>query len=160
MGWGLGVATWPQLCGSLQSSEAELQAITAFKCQSLSCVQPLATPWTVTHQVPLSTEFSRQEYWSGYPFSSPAGLLNPGIKPRSPALQVDTLPLSHQGSPLELFLTLTSSLLGISSKKRSSEGQAKIFAQRYHLWHYLFLFIMKNSKHTLERLVQRSPVYP
>ena len=32
MGWGLGVATWPQLCGSLQSSEAELQAITAFKC--------------------------------------------------------------------------------------------------------------------------------
>ena len=32
MGWGLGVATWPQLCGSLQGSEAGLQAITAFKC--------------------------------------------------------------------------------------------------------------------------------
>ena len=33
--------------------------------------------------------FSRQEYWSGLPFPSPGDLPNPGIKPRSPALQVD-----------------------------------------------------------------------
>ena len=43
--------------------------------------------------------FSRQEYWSGLPFPSPGDLPNPGIKLTSPALQVDSLPLSHQGSP-------------------------------------------------------------
>jgi len=37
-------------------------------------------------------EFSRPEYWSGYPFPSPGDLPNPGIEPRSPALQADSLP--------------------------------------------------------------------
>ena len=37
-------------------------------------------------------EFSRQEYWSGLPFPSPGDLPDPGIEPRSPALQADTLP--------------------------------------------------------------------
>ena len=50
----------------------------------------LATPWTVAHQAPLSMGFSRQEYWSGLPFPSPGDLPNPGIKPRSPALQADS----------------------------------------------------------------------
>ena len=44
--------------------------------------------------------FSRQEYWSGLPFASPGDLPNPEIKPVSPALQADSLPLSHLGSPL------------------------------------------------------------
>jgi len=35
--------------------------------------------------------FSRQEYWSGLPFLSPGDFANPGIEPRSPALQADTL---------------------------------------------------------------------
>ena len=49
---------------------------------------PLFTiPWTIH-----SMELSRPEYWSGWPFLSPGDLLNPGIKPRSPALQVDSLP--------------------------------------------------------------------
>ena len=43
--------------------------------------------------------FSRQEYWSGFPCPSSGDLPNPGIKPRSPALQADSLPSSHQGSP-------------------------------------------------------------
>ena len=43
--------------------------------------------------------FSRQEYWSGLPFPSPGDLPNPGIEPASPALQVDSLPLSYQGIP-------------------------------------------------------------
>ena len=42
-----------------------------------------ATPWTVARQLPLSTEFSRQEYCSGLPFHSPGDLPNPGIKPAS-----------------------------------------------------------------------------
>ena len=51
----------------------------------------LATPWTVICQAPLSIGFSRQEYWSGLPFSSPGDLLDPGIKPWSPALQTHSL---------------------------------------------------------------------
>ena len=51
--------------------------------QLLSCVQLLATSWTVAHQAPLSLEFSRQEFWSGVPFPPLGDLPNPGIKPTS-----------------------------------------------------------------------------
>ena len=51
----------------------------------------LMTPWTITRQAPLSLGFSRQEYWSGLPFPSPGDLPTPGIEPRSPALQADSL---------------------------------------------------------------------
>ena len=44
-------------------------------------------------------EFSRPEYWSGSPFPSPGDLPNPGIEPRPPALQVDSLPAEPQGKP-------------------------------------------------------------
>ena len=44
---------------------------------------------------PLSVEFSSQEYWSGLLFPSPEDLPDPGIEPASPALQADSLPLSH-----------------------------------------------------------------
>ena len=53
----------------------------------------LVIPWTVACQGPLSTEFSRQEYWSGLPFPSSGDLPNLGIEPRSPvspALQADS----------------------------------------------------------------------
>ena len=50
-----------------------------------------ATPWIIAHQASPSMGFSRQEYWSGLPFPSPGDLPNPGIKPRSPALQADAL---------------------------------------------------------------------
>ena len=43
----------------------------------------LVTPWTVARQAPLSMEFSRQEFWSGLPFPTPGGLLEPGIKSSS-----------------------------------------------------------------------------
>ena len=59
--------------------------------KSLSRVQLIVTPWAVAHQAPLSMGFSRQEYWSGLPFPSPGDLPNPGIEPRSPALQADAL---------------------------------------------------------------------
>ena len=44
------------------------------------------TPWIVAHQAPLSLEFSREEYWSGYPFPSPGDLHDPGIELASPVL--------------------------------------------------------------------------
>ena len=63
----------------------------------------LVTPWTVAFQAPLSVEFPRQEYSSELQFHSPGDLPNPGIKLASPALQADSLPLSHQGSPVQSF---------------------------------------------------------
>ena len=57
----------------------------------LSHVRLFVTPWTVACQAPLSMGFSRQEYWSGLPFSSPGELPDPGIKPRSPGLQAGSL---------------------------------------------------------------------
>ena len=57
------------------------------------------TPWTVAQQAPLSMGFTRQEYWSGLPFPPPRDLPDPRIKPASTALQVDSSPLSRQGSP-------------------------------------------------------------
>ena len=65
---------------------------------------------TVACQVPLSMEFSRQEFWSGLPFPSPGDLPNPGIKPRSPALQTDSLQ-SEPPRVLILKLTLTVKVL-------------------------------------------------
>ena len=57
------------------------------------------TPWTVAHQTPLSMGFSRQEHWSGLPFPSTGDLPDPGIKPRSPALQADSLLSEPPGKP-------------------------------------------------------------
>ena len=59
------------------------------------------TPQALARQAPLSMGFSRQEHWSGLPFPSPGDLTDPGIKPESPAppaLQADSLLLSHRGS--------------------------------------------------------------
>ena len=67
------------------------------KVKLLSRVRLFSTPWTVAYQAPPSMGFSRQEYWSGLPFSSPRDLPDPGIKPSSPALQTDTLPSEPLG---------------------------------------------------------------
>ena len=63
----------------------------AMHAQLLSHVQLFATPQTVDCQT-LSMKFSRQEYWSEFPFPSPGDLPDPGIEPESPALQADSLP--------------------------------------------------------------------
>ena len=67
--------------------------------QLLSCVQFFATPWTVVRQAPLAMGFSKEEYWSGLPSPPPRDLSNPGIYPRSPALQADSLPSELPGKP-------------------------------------------------------------
>ena len=83
-----------------------LSASFANESESCSAASNSATPWTVSHWTPLSIEFSRQEYWSGLPFTSPGDLPNSGIKPRSPALQVYYLPSEPPGeAPLLLLLS-------------------------------------------------------
>ena len=67
---------------------------------SQSC-STLVTPWAVARQAPLSTEFSRHEYWTGLPFPTPGDHPDPGIKPSLLHLlywQADSLPLHHLGS--------------------------------------------------------------
>ena len=71
------------------------------KVKSLSHVQLFATLWTVAYQASLSMGFSRQEYWSGLPFPSPGDLPDPGIEPRSSALEADALTSEPPGKPGE-----------------------------------------------------------
>ena len=76
---------------------------TALPCAVLSCVQLFVTLRTIACRAPLSTEFSRQEYWSGLPFPTPGDLPDPGIKHNScnscTGKQI-LYPLSHLGIPL------------------------------------------------------------
>ena len=84
------VSTW-FLSPSLEQGRSE-------EVNSLSRVWLFVTPWTVAYQPPPSMEFSRQAYWSGLPFPSPGDLPDPGIEPRSPTLQADTLPSEPPGN--------------------------------------------------------------
>ena len=65
--------------------------------------------------LPGSMGFSRQEYWSGLPFPAPGNIPDPGIKPTSSALQVDSLLLSHRGSP-EPYLKPNNNNLSLALK--------------------------------------------
>ena len=65
----------------------------------LSHVRLFATSWTIACQAPLFMGFPRQEHWNGLPFPSPGGLPRPGIEPKIPALQADSLPLAPPGKP-------------------------------------------------------------
>ena len=74
----------------------------------------LVTPWIVVCQAPLSMGFPRQEYWSGLPFPSPGDLANPGIVPRSSALQADSLPTELPGKQrvfIYLFIFYSSNFI-------------------------------------------------
>ena len=70
--------------------------------QALSRVQSFAILWTVALQAPLSMEFSGKIVFtrSKFPFPSPRDLPDPGTESVSPVLQTDSLPLSHQESPI------------------------------------------------------------
>ena len=71
-----------------------------FWCYFMAKSSPtLVTPWTVACLAPLSMRFPRQEYWSELPFPSPGDLLDPGIKPTSPALAGGFFTLESPGKP-------------------------------------------------------------
>ena len=68
------------------------------------CVRLCVTLWTVARQAPQSLGFSRQEFWSGLPCPPPGNLPNPGIEPKSPTLQVYSLPAEPPGKPNNLIM--------------------------------------------------------
>ena len=87
--------------------------MTVRKCVLFSHVLLFVTPWTVAFQTPLSIGFSRQEYWSGLPFPSSEDLSNPGIEPRSPSLQADSLPSESPGKLTVRKYQITNAILFI-----------------------------------------------
>ena len=72
---------------------------------------------TVAHQVPLSIELSRQEYWSGETVPSPGDLPDLGIEPGSPALHIDTLPSEPPGKPNPKLLIYSTSPFFFGNRK-------------------------------------------
>ena len=76
------------------------------KVKSLSCVHLFATPWTVAHQAPPSIGFSRQEYWSGLPFSSLGIFLTQESNPSLLQCSQILYQLSYKGSPLKNMLLM------------------------------------------------------
>ena len=83
------------------------------KVKSLSCVQLFVIPWTVVCQAPPSMGFPRQEYWSVLPFPSPGDLPDPGIEPRSPTLQADSLLSEPSGSSFNSWVSVLTVILCI-----------------------------------------------
>ena len=80
-------------------------------CVSCSVMSDSATPWAVAHQDPLCVRFPRQEYWNGLPFPPLGDLPDPGIKPRSPVLQADSLPFEPPGiSLIYVYLQISHNL--------------------------------------------------
>ena len=73
-------------------SESEVTQPCLTLCDPLDCT---------AHQAPLSMGFSRQVYWSGFPFPSPGDLPDPGIEPRSPPLQADPLTSEPPGKLIQ-----------------------------------------------------------
>ena len=71
-----------------------------------SLVSDSVIPGTVAHQAPLSMGLSRQEYWSGLPFSSPRDLPDPGIERASPALTGGFFPVEAPGMALHRFWSI------------------------------------------------------
>ena len=96
------------------------------KVKVVQSCSTLCDPWTVACQAPLSMEFSRQEYWSGYPFPSLGNLPNPGIKPRSPTLQADS------------FVCVTIWYLFFSFYGRSDEVGMMLGLDGFNIWSVVF----------------------
>ena len=80
-------------------------------------------------------EFSRPEYWSGQPYSSPWDLSNPGVEPRSPALQADSLSSKPPEKTKNSGLGILSLLQGIFPTQGSNPGLPHCGQILYHLSH-------------------------
>ena len=113
------------------------------KWKSLSCVRLFATPWTVQ-----SMEFSRPGYKSGWPFPFPGDLPNPGIKPRSPTLQVSSLLAEPPGKPKSTGVGGLSLLQQIFLTQELNRGLLHCWATREALFTLSFstIFISFISK--------------
>ena len=114
-------------------------------------------PWTIARQAPLSMGFPRQEYWNGLPFPSAGDLLDPGIEPTSPALQVDSLPRSHLES-LEMVWSEVKSLSCVWLFATRWTGVVQILSLKNYSWCPRFLNQLNKSSLALKNAQTRVTV--
>ena len=137
------------------------------KVQSLSCVQLSAILWTVALKAPLSMGFSRQEYWSGWPFPSPGDLPDSGIEPRSPSLLAQRLKhlpgMRETGvqslgweDPLEKAMAPLSSTLAWKIPWREEPGRLQSMGSqsRTRLSDFTFTFLSRSPSWQTDSLPQ------
>ena len=120
--------------------------------QSLSRVRLFATPRTIICQAPLSMGFSRQEYWSRLPCPPPGDLPNPGIKPRSPTLQADSLLSEAPGKPIGGFKKAKSlstsyifKIMSILLADRPSSVYKFLLVSAFNFSRHLHCFFLLNN---------------
>ena len=106
-----GIEPGPPVLGARRPPGKSLQSFLRFcvyVCETYECamcvlshsvVSDSLRPYGLACQAPVSMGFSRQQYWSGLPCPPPGDLPTPGIEPRSPALQVYSLPIEPPGNP-------------------------------------------------------------
>ena len=92
-------------------------------------------PSTVACQASLSMGFSKQEYWSGLPFPTPGGLPDPGIEPRSPAMQAVSLPSEPPWKPLSNSMVSPHPTDKETESREHGPAGAGLNTQLFHLMH-------------------------
>ena len=102
-----------------------VELISLPSCVSRSVMSDsFVSSWTIANQAPLSLGFSRQECWSGLPLPTPGDLPNPGIEPRSPALQADSLLSESLRQQMSIWLSFrwTCLLWGVLFEEETTGG--------------------------------------
>ena len=131
-------------------------------------------PVDCTRQASLSIEFSRQEYWSGWPFPSPGHLPDLGIKPSSSTLQEILYHLSHQWSQMKNWLCWWKNMEGKNPKPVGKSGEVDEWKKHpeYHVFRPIELTDFNNystllsqeansvTKHSMGNWVQDLGVLP
>ena len=118
----LTTALWDLYHYHAHFTDEETEAQGYVKCSVASVVSNSATPRTGVCQAPLSMGFPRQECWSRLPFPPSGDFLNPGIKSRFPALQVDSLLSEPLGKSMNTGVGSLSLLQGIFPTQESNWG--------------------------------------
>ena len=95
-------------------------------------------------QAPLSMGFPRQEHWSGLSFLPPGDLPNPGIEPRSPALQVDSLLPKPPGKTQEGL-----DVLGLVREEGELQDLARVF-QKKLTWDWILRVLFRSIEYKTE----------
>ena len=114
-----------------------------FACM-LCHVQLCVFLWTVAHQASLSTEFSRQEYWSDLPFPTPEDLPDPGIEPTSPEfheLAGIFFTTGPPGKPIYLFKLIQFQFLHNCGFKLRNHGSIGVWVSFRKSTKYLHYYI-------------------
>ena len=95
------------LCGVLREDRSLVLALALLLCLVAQLCRTLCDPGTVAHQAPLSMGFSQARILEWVAIPSPGDLPDPGIEPRSPALQADSSPSEPPGKPINSVQSLS-----------------------------------------------------